>query len=86
MTFDDRNIIELIDEDGNKEEFEVLATFHVEENEYAVLVPNKEGEEEFYVLRIEYDEEGNMILVSIDDKEELDDVIAAYEAIVDELL
>jgi uncharacterized protein YrzB (UPF0473 family) len=38
-----------------------------------------EEEEEAYVLRIEQDENGEDILVGIDDDEELDTVVEAYE-------
>ena len=38
-----------------------------------------EGDGEAYVLRIEQDENGEDILVGIDDGEELDTVVEAYE-------
>ncbi|EOC99948.1 DUF1292 domain-containing protein [Caldisalinibacter kiritimatiensis] len=86
---ENKNIIELIDDNGNKEEFEVLATFHIEDNEYAILQPyGKDNDEDdgVVVLRIECDESGNLSLVNIEDKNEIEDVIAAYNAIADDII
>lgn len=87
MSSDD-NIISLIDENGKEQKFEVMATFEVEEDEYAVLFPlsAEEAEEGAYILRIEYDEDGELVLVNIEDEEELENAASVYEAIVDELL
>ncbi|WP_069649444.1 DUF1292 domain-containing protein [Caloranaerobacter ferrireducens] len=83
---DKHETIILIDDDGNEIEFEVIATFDIEDREYAVLLPVNEEEEEAYILKIEYDEDGNMILVNIEDKAEFDDAAAVYEAIIDEII
>ncbi|KPU28051.1 hypothetical protein TR13x_01525 [Caloranaerobacter sp. TR13] len=83
---DKQETIILIDEEGNEVEFEVIATFDIEDREYAVLLPINEEEEEAYILRIESDEDGNMILVNIEDKAEFDDAAAVYEAIIDEII
>lgn len=89
---DDMDIIVLYDEDGKEMNFEVIATFEVDENEYAILLPSdrdktldetEEGEEA-YVLRIETDENGEEVLVGIDDDDELDMVIQAYEELMEE--
>lgn len=87
---DDLEIIELFDEDGNKTEFELLATFEVEDTEYAVLVPfdperdpDEEEVEEAYILRIEHEGEDE-VLVAIEDEEELNMAIEAYEELVKE--
>lgn len=83
----DDNIISLIDENGKEQKFEVMATFDIEEDEYAVLFPlsEEESEEGAYILRIEYDDNGDFVLVNIDDEEELENAVAVYEAIVDEM-
>lgn len=83
---DEENRISLIDDSGEEKEFEVLATFEVEDNEYAVLFPIEEDEEEAYILRMEYDKDGELILVNIEDTDEFEDVVAAYEAIADEII
>lgn len=79
------NIIKLIDENDEEKEFEVLATFEVEDVEYAALLP-LEGEEEVYLLKMIYDENEDVILMNIEDEEEFSDVAAAYEAIIDEII
>lgn len=88
---DEMDIILLYDEDGNETEFEVVATLEVDENEYAILLPrddtrdpDAEEVDEAYVLRIEQDENGEDILIGIDDEEELNTVIEAYEELVKE--
>lgn len=86
---ENENKILLIDENGEEQEFEVVATFGVEENEYAVLFPvssEESIEDDAYILRMEHDEDGELILVNIEDTDEFDDVVAAYEAIVDEII
>ncbi|SDY46496.1 Protein of unknown function [Proteiniborus ethanoligenes] len=84
----DDNIISLIDENGKEQDFELMATFEVEDFEYAVLFPLSEEDEEegAYILRIEYEEDGQLVLINIEDEEEFENVVAAYEAIVDEIL
>lgn len=88
---EEMDIILLYDEDGNESEFEVVATLEVEDNEYAILLPRDDSRDpdaeevdEAYVLRIEQDENGEDILTGIDDEEELNMVIDAYEELVRE--
>ena len=78
---EDRELIVLYDEEDNECRFEVLAVLDVDEDRYAILMPEEdyEGDGEAYVLRIEQDENGEDILVGIDDGEELDTVVEAYE-------
>ncbi|MCF6465660.1 DUF1292 domain-containing protein [Clostridium sp. Cult2] len=78
--------IVLLDEMGNKVEFQVLATFGLDDFEYAALLPVDDMESLTYLLRIEYDDEGELVLVGIDDDEELNDVVEAYEEIKKEKL
>jgi uncharacterized protein YrzB (UPF0473 family) len=85
------DIILLYDEDGNETEFEVVATLELDENEYAILLPrdderdpDAEEVEEAYILRIEQDDDGEDVLVGIEDEEELNAVIEAYEELVKE--
>ena len=75
------DIIVLLDEMGNRLEFQVLATFGLDDSEYAALLPVDDMKSLTYLLRIEYDDEGEPILVGIDDDGELNDVIEAYEEI-----
>jgi len=86
---EDMDLIVLYDEDGNETEFEVIATLELDDNEYAILLPSDadidpESEEvdEVYILRMEKDENGEDVLVGIEDEEELNDVINAYEELI----
>lgn len=78
--------ITLLDEMGKEKEFKVLATFGLNDMDYAALLPSGELDELIYLLRIEYDNQGQPILVGIDDDEELEYVIEAYEEIQKENL
>ncbi len=86
---EDMDFIVLYDEDGNETEFEVIATLEVDDNEYAILLPGNadidpESDEinEVYVLRMEQDENGEDVLVGIEDEDELNEVIMAYEELI----
>ncbi|NMA86739.1 MAG: DUF1292 domain-containing protein [Tissierellia bacterium] len=76
----------LLDEMGNEVEFQVLATFGINDTDYAALLPMDEPELRTYLLRIEYDDFGEVILSGIDDEEELKEVIEVYEEIQKENL
>lgn len=78
--------IVLLDEMGNQVEFQLLATFGLDDMEYAALIPIEDVEPLTYLLRIEYDDEGKPILVGIDNDKELKDVAEAYEQIQNEKL
>lgn len=82
----EENILLLIDEDGEEVEFEIIAKFSIEENEYVALLPTENEEDGVYLFKIEYDENEDYILVNIEDQDEFSDVAAAYEAINDEII
>ena len=71
---------------GDEKDFKVLATFGLNDLDYAALLPLEDLDEPIYLLRIEYDSQGQSILVGIDDEEELAYVIEAYEEIQEEKL
>ncbi len=73
-------LIDLFDEDGNKQTFVHLDTVKVGEAEYVICVPDVEVEddevEEVVILKMEKDEDGEYILVAEEDEDILD---RAYE-------
>ena len=83
MNHQEMNIIELIDENSEVISFEHIMTLDYAEREYIVLSPvdqeSDSDEDEIVILRVEQDENGEDILVGIDDGEELDTVVEAYE-------
>ncbi len=72
-------MIELTDEEGNTEEFELLASFSMGDDQYlAVSEPIEEEEPEaveVFFLRVDTDEDGNDVYVSVED----DEADRAYE-------
>lgn len=81
----EEEIIELINENGGKEEFYIIATFGLDENSYAALLPVEE-DEDIFIFRLEEDDSGETILIGIEDKNELNDAIDAYEELSSENL
>ncbi|WP_077367756.1 DUF1292 domain-containing protein [Anaerosalibacter sp. Marseille-P3206] len=79
-----KDTILLLDENGDEVEFEVSATFGLDESKYAVLFPIDHVEGDAFILKIEYDDKGEMILTGIDDEQELEDVIFTYETFIKE--
>jgi len=72
------DIITIVDEDGAEHDVAVFGVFDVDGKKYAVLAPVDEDEEvdsdedfesEAFILRFDIDEEGNEIMVEIDDEE-----------------
>ena len=78
--------IMLLDEMGQEQEFIILATFGLDDEDYAALIPSDDLDGLTYILRIELDENGESFLSGIDDDEELQDAIEAYEEIQKENL
>ncbi|MGI6779012.1 MAG: DUF1292 domain-containing protein [Acetivibrionales bacterium] len=86
MTEERDDIIVMIDEDGNEEEFEFLDSIEMEGSEYVVLLPysehetgEEEDEEEVVILRVEHDENGEDSYVNIEDEEELNTVFEEFK-------
>ncbi|WP_353096722.1 DUF1292 domain-containing protein [Tissierella praeacuta] len=71
--------ITLLDELGKEQEFVILATFGLDDEDYAALIPANEIEGPTYILRMERDDMGDLLLVGIDDEDELQDAIEVYE-------
>ena len=88
MDDQERNIIQLTDEDGNDVEFEHLMTIEHENNYYIMLqaLENSDdsGEGEALILKIAQDEKGEDVYVTIDDDEELDTVFEKFIEAMDE--
>ena len=73
------------DELGNEIEFVVKAKFSLEDTDYVALLPANEIDAMTYILRIEMDDEGDEILVGIDN-DELQEAKDVYEELVKENL
>ena len=65
------DIYTLTDETGKESEFEGKT--------YLALIPVEEGMDEYVILRLEADEKGEEVLVTIDDDDEFDRVADYFE-------
>ena len=76
------DIIELVDENGETQEFEWLASFPMNEKQYiAVTEPTEEEEPEsieVLFLRIDEDDAGEDVYVPVDDDKEADAAYACF--------
>ncbi len=80
---DNTNIVELYDENFEEVKFRHIMTLNYNEKEYIVLSPLDDDTEddEVVILRVEYSEDGNDTYVSIDDEEELEEVLSAVNEV-----
>ena len=88
------DIVILVDENGQEEEFEHIDTIDMNGNEYVVLTPFKELEEEaeedmeedeeVVILKIEHSKTGEDSFVTIDDEGELDAVFEEFQRRMEE--
>lgn len=76
------NIVVLEDENGEEMEFEHLDTIEMNDNEYVILLPLQEEEEEegqVVILRVDEDENGDDVLAAIEDEDELNEVFEEFK-------
>jgi hypothetical protein len=78
------NIIELINEEGKVEKLVIEATFHLDDTLYAVL--HEIDSEEGMIYYVEESEDGNGVLIQVEDEEEIREVMEVYEGIADDLI
>ncbi len=86
MTQEDE-ILTLTDEEGNEHDFSVIDMIEMEGSEYAILVPieDQEGDEdEAIILKIVTDDDGNEVLVDIEDDEEWEKVADTYASMIED--
>lgn len=80
-------LIELVDEDGNSQTFEWLASFPMDDVQYIAVAEQTEEEEpeevQVLFLRIEQDEEGNDVYVPVDDDAEADRVYECFLQVIE---
>ena len=79
---EDNKIITMVDEDGEKLEFELVEIIELNENKYALLAPVGD-EEDAYVYKIE-EVDGKKEYNAVEDEEEFEKVLEEYESTFDE--
>jgi uncharacterized protein YrzB (UPF0473 family) len=77
----DISTIVLTDENGEEKEFDVVTKLDIENKEYVIVIPSDEDEVDAIALRIDKDENGEEVLVTIDDEDEFAMVSEAYELV-----
>lgn len=78
--FEEMDIFTLTDEDGNENQFELLASTEIEGVVYLALQPmDDENDDSYVILKLVTDENGEEILVTIDDDDEFDRIADIFE-------
>jgi len=82
------DIIVLIGEDGEEVEFEHLDTVELNGNEYVVLLPMDEEEDEevdeVVILKVDHNEAGEDSFITVDDDDELNRVFEEFKSKMEE--
>jgi uncharacterized protein YrzB (UPF0473 family) len=88
MTEERDDVVVLIDENGEEVEFEHLDTVEMNGNEYVVLLPLEEQEneevDEVIILKVEHNDEGDDSFITVDDEDELNEVFEEFKARMEE--
>ncbi|MDF2987303.1 MAG: hypothetical protein K0R50_2813 [Eubacterium sp.] len=82
------DIVILVGEDGEEVEFEHIDTIEMNDNEYVVLLPLEEQEneevDEVVILKIDHNEDGEDSFVTVDDEDELNAVFEEFKTRMEE--
>lgn len=79
-TFDfEEEVFTLTDEEGNESDFEFIGRIELDDNTYVALIPVDGDEEEYVILKVDKDENGEEFLITIEDDEEFDKAADAFE-------
>ncbi|MCR1933574.1 DUF1292 domain-containing protein [Clostridium tepidum] len=78
------NTITLTDEEGKETEFDVITKLDIEDKEYVVVVPKDEQVDEAIALRIDNNDNGEEVLVPVEEDKEFNMVAEAYELLFSE--
>jgi len=80
--------ITLVDEEGHEHRFNLLNIVEVDSAKYAVMIPEvqemEDDQDEAVIFRIETDEEGEEVLVDIEDDDEFAKVCEAFDELESE--
>ena len=85
MEFD--NIVELVDDEGKNVKFEFLMALEHEGAEYILLTPAEEidgvDEDEVVILKVDTDDKGEDVYVTIDDENLMETLFEKYLKMVE---
>ena len=81
----EREFFTLTDEEGNEVEFELIDSVEYQGVTYYAMIPadaegdSEDGFREYVILKMEKDEDGEDMLVTLDDDEEFDNVADIFD-------
>ena len=75
----EQEIFTLTDEEGNESDFELIGNMEIDGEKYVALYPVDSNEDEYVILKVEVDENGDESLLTIEDDDEFDKVADAFE-------
>lgn len=80
----DGDILTLTDDEGNENQFEIIGSHELDGVTYMALVPyDEKGEDreeaEYVILKMEIDDEGDEVLVTIDDDDEFERIANIFD-------
>lgn len=81
---EDNLVVSLPLEDGTELDCDVILIFELEGQDYVALYPCDGEPDEVYLYRCHYEGGNNMDIEEIDDEAEYDNVVEAYESIMEE--
>ncbi|RBP45543.1 DUF1292 domain-containing protein [Garciella nitratireducens] len=79
---ENEDIIYLMDENGNEEGFEIIATLTVRNKDYVILFPLEGEDDAAYIFRIDRDDNEEDVLIPVEDDNEFKDVQEEYERLL----
>ncbi len=75
----DQEIVTLTDENGVETEFYVIGALELDSGDYLALEPVENSDDEYVILKVTTDENGEDFLETIEDDDEFDKVADAFE-------
>lgn len=75
----DQEIVTLTDENGVETEFYVIGALELDSGDYLALEPVENSDDEYVILKVTTDENGEDFLETIEDDDEFDNVADAFE-------
>ncbi|MBU3100177.1 MULTISPECIES: DUF1292 domain-containing protein [Clostridium] len=79
---EENKVITMLDEDGEKVDFEIIEIIELDENKYALLAPVGE-EDDAFVYKIELVDDKEQY-IAVEDEEEFAKVLEEYESTFEE--
>lgn len=78
------NIVILTDDEGKEVEFEHIDTIEMDDECYVLLLPVEDPDDGVVILKFETDENGDEILVGVENDDEAMAVLKKYDESIDE--